>query len=226
MRGMTRSPTQTALRALVVSALGVPLAGCIVMSRNPEFPPEWAPTSTARIGSCPLIAGRYFNDGELYVTSAASCIPRQELAPGSEAGSWDCSRALVANLGLVGEAAALELRQPDEQTLDVALQDAAGATLRTQRLRLGHDFRCDTDSLYFSGTRSMHGGPGMTALGILFISGGVTNHSRAFGAAAGGTLVMTVRERMAFYHLIFGAVGTSTSYVRWPSAPAAAASAP
>ena len=226
MRAMMPFPVRIALRVTATLGLSALLAGCMVMSRNPEFPAEWAPASTARIGGCPLIAGRYLDDGELYVASAASCIPQQRLAPGSEAGSWDCSLALVANLGLAGEVEAVELRQPDEQTLDVTLQNAGGATLGSRRLRLGHDFRCDADSLYISGTRSMLGGPGMTAAGILFLSGGVTHHTRAFAAASGGALVMTVRERMAMYHVVFGAVGTSTSYVRWPSAPAAAASAP
>lgn len=220
---MTRRPVHIGLHFVAASLLTAMLGGCVVLSRNPDFPPEWAPRSSDRIGGCPRLAGRYVNEGELYVTSAAGCIPRQRLAPGSEAGSWDCSRALVSNLGLHGDASVLELRQPDDLTLEVALLDASGATLATHRLRLGHDYRCDADSLYFSGTRSMLGGPGMTAAGILFLSGGVTNHSRAFTGADGGSLVMTVRERMAMYHVIFGAVSTTTSHVRWP---AAAASAP
>lgn len=219
-------PLRTAPRLL--AALGLPalLAGCMVLSSNPGYPSEWAPPSAQRLDGCPLIAGRYVNDGQMHVTSGAACMPQSRMAKGAEAGSWDCRRELVANLGLAGEATVIELKQPDEQTLEVALQDAAGATLASKRLRRGHDFHCDADSLFFSGTRSILGGPGMTAAGILFLSGGVTNHSRALRAAADGALVMTVRERMAMYHLVFGAVDTSTSYVRWPNAPAAAASAP
>lgn len=220
---MPRRMAPLRIRIMATALLASLLGGCMVVSRNPEFPPEWGPVSTERVGSCPRIAGRYLGEGELYLTSATSCIPRERLAPGSEAGSWDCSRALPTNLGIQGTASVIDLKQPDEQTLEVTLHDAVGAALATHRLRLGHDYRCDADSLFFSGTRSILGGPGMTAAGILFLSGGVTNHSRAFSGAAGGSLVMTVRERMAMYHMVFGAVSTTTSHVRWP---AAAASAP
>ncbi len=214
--------------ALRVGATLAPLpllVGCMVLTSNPDYPSEWAPHAAARVDGCPRIAGRYLNDGELHVTSGATCMPQSQMPKGSEAGSWDCRQQLVANLGLTGEAAVVELKQPDEQTLEVALQDGAGNTLATHRLQRGHGFHCDADSLFFSGTRSMLGGPGLTAVGILFLSGGVNNHSRAFSATTDGTLVMTVRERWAMYHLVFGAAHSSTSYVRWPVAPAAPASA-
>lgn len=220
------------LCSLRVGATLVPLpllVGCVVLSSNPDYPSEWAPHAAARVDGCPQVAGRYLNEGEMHVTSGATCMPQSQMAKGSEAGSWNCSRQLLANLDLAGDATVVELMQPDEQTLAVALQDSAGATLATHRLRRGHDFHCDADSLFFSGTRSMHGGPGMTAVGILFLSGGINNHSRAFATAADGTLVMTVRERWAMYHVLIGAAHSSTSYVRWPAAPAApapAASAP
>lgn len=215
--------------ALRVGAMFGPLpllTGCMVLNSNPDYPSEWAPHATARVDGCPRIVGRYLNEGEMHVTSGAVCMPQSEMAKGSEAGSWDCRRQLVANLGLSGEASVVELTQPDGQTLEVALQDSTGAITATHRLRRGQAFHCDADSLFFSGTRSMHGGPGMTAAGILFLSGGINNHSRAFMSTTDGTLVMTVRERWVMYHVLIGAASSSTSYVRWPAAPGSAASAP
>jgi hypothetical protein len=95
-------------------------------------------------------------------------------------------------------------------------------------LRRGRDFQCDAESLYLSDTRSMLGNPGMTALGILMLSGGANHHTRAFARNTAGELVMTVRQRMVGYHLVVGMSGTMTNHVRWRAAhgPAPTASAP
>lgn len=210
-RRVTVRPSITAW-ACAVSLLA-PLAGCMTVSMNPAYPPDWSSLSMQRTGPCPSIAGRYLNQGQLYLEG-----PGCSWSPNSQTG-WDCSLLLTRNLGVEGDGSIVSLTQPDGDTLTVAVPDEEGTRQDTHVLHRGAEFQCDADSLYFSDAQSMVPGGMMTALGILTLTGGVEMHSRAFVRNEAGELVMTVRQRMAAYHLVFGFSGSGTNYVRWPPAP-------
>jgi hypothetical protein len=191
------------------------LAGCVV-GTNPNYPAEWAAPDTRRLGRCPAIEGVYVGAGSMALETGVECSTHST----AKKGDWQCSLDLATNLGLAGSGGSpVRLRQPDGETLEVTLlsENAATPTVLTE----GKDFRCDADSLYFSGTENVFGSKAMTAFGLLILTGGVANHTRAFARAENGELVMTVRGRMLFFYIGFPIAMSGTSYVRWvPSPPA------
>jgi hypothetical protein len=214
-----------ALRAgLAPAVLALPLAGCLAMSLDPPYPVDWAAPANERVGACPSIAGRYLNAGRMHLEAGASCEPRAA-DDRTGKGLWECSLKLSDNLDVAIGGPTVALSQPDEDTLEVAVDDEHGVRIGERRLRRGQDYQCDHESLFFSGTGSALGGPGSTALGVLFLSGGVNHHSRAFVRNAAGELVMSVRQRTVIYHRVFGASNTTTNHVRWRPADAAPAAA-
>ncbi|HSB25829.1 MAG TPA: hypothetical protein VLE94_22240 [Burkholderiaceae bacterium] len=194
-----------------------PLAGCMTVSLNPPYPPDWPAPVADRVGVCPSISGRYVNLGQMHLEAGASC----EGTDRPEDGLWDCSVLLTSNLGLPVSGPVAALAQPDADTLTVSVTGDDRVPREVRQLRRGRDFQCDAESLFFSDTRSMLGSPGMTALGIVMLSGGINHHSRAFARNAAGELVMTVRQRTTGYHLLFGWSGTTTNHVRWRAAETA-----
>lgn len=181
------------------------------MNSNPNYPSEWGTVVPDRLGACPLIAGTYFNKGELAIETGMGC------ANDAISEDHNCSLRLSANLNSNMTAPAIRLTQPDGDTLEMieVLEDQRVANKLV--LRRGKDFQCDKESLYWSDTQSSLGGAGMTAVGILFLTGGAERQSRAFFRTVDGDLVMTVRVRKALYHIIFGISGSTTGYVRWHS---------
>lgn len=195
---------------LLLASLAIPLlAGCVV-ARNPSYPAEWAAPDTQRIGNCPAIAGLYTGTGSMALDSGVECsTPRT-----AKTGEWQCSVDLAANLGLPDSGSApVELRQSNGTTLEIIVGPGKQAT--TAILQEGKDFSCDADSLYFSGTENAFGSKMLSAAGLLVLTGGVTNHTRAFARSRDGELVMTVRGRMLFFYLGFPIAMSGTSHVRW-----------
>ena len=191
------------------------LAGCVV-GKNPNYPAEWAAPDTRRLGRCPAIEGVYVGAGSMALETGVECSTHST----AKKGDWQCSMDLATNLGLAGSGGSpVRLRQPDGETLEVTLlsENAAIPTV----LKEWKDFRCDADSLYFSGTENVFGSKFMSAMGLVVLTGGVANHTRAFARAESGELVMTVRGRMLFFYVCFPIAMSGTSYVRWvPSPPA------
>lgn len=188
------------------------LASCIVNNFNPDYPREWGAAIPDRIGICPIINGTYSNKGELAIETGSAC------AEGAISPNESCSLLISANFDQGLSAPIISLEQPDAETLEIAGIQQGNIATNKQVLHRGKDFQCDNDSLFVSDTKSLLGGPGMTAVGILFLSGGVNHYSRAFSRTVDGDLVMTARTRETLYHMIFGATVSATSYVRWHSA--------
>jgi hypothetical protein len=200
------------LRLLAGLAI-VLLAGCVV-GRNPKYPAEWAAPDTRRVGHCPVIEGSYSSTGAMALETGVDCsTPRT-----AKTGEWQCSVDLAANLGLTGGGGtSVQLHQLNGETLEVTVF----STEPTRSiLKEGKDFSCDAESLYFSGTENVFGSKAMSALGLVVLTGGVSNHTRAFARAENGELVMTVRGRMLFFYFGFPIAMSGTSYVRWVPAPA------
>lgn len=189
------------------------LASCVIAT-NPKYPADWAAPDTRRLGRCPAIEGIYGSTGSMALETGVRCSAHST----AKTGEWQCSLDLAANLGL-GRSAGLpvELRQPDGETLEITVL-SANDPIRTV-LKEGTDFRCDADSLYFSGTENVFGSKAMSAVGLVVLTGGVSNHTRAFAKAENGELVMTVRGRMLFFYVGFPTVMSGTSYVRWAPSP-------
>lgn len=200
---------------ILVGLAIVLLAGCVIAT-NPKYPADWAAPDTRRLGRCPAIDGIYGSNGSMALETGVDCsTPRT-----AKTGEWQCSLDLATNLGLAGSGGwPVQLRQPDGETLEVTVFSAP-EPIRTV-LKDGKDFRCDADSLYFSGTENVFGSKAMSALGLLILTGGVSNHTRAFARAESGELAMTVRGRMLFFYVGLPITMSGTSYVRWaPSTPA------
>lgn len=123
---------------------------------------------------------------------------------------------LANNLGLSDGTFVVELRQPNEDTLDVLLHPASSdESIVMHTLKKGKEFSCDAESLYFSQTaNAMPGALAVTA--AVLLSGGVVNHTRSFARDRDGGLVMTVRDRMLFFYFGFPIYLNGTSHVRWP----------
>lgn len=189
------------------------LAGCVVAT-NPKYPAEWSAPDARRVGRCPAIEGVYVSTGSMALETGVQCSG----AHTAKTGEWECSLDLATNLGLAGsKGAPVRLRQPDGETLEVTLITESAAPPIV--LKEGREFRCDADSLYFSGTENAFGSKAMTAFGLLVLTGGVANHTRAFARAENGDLVMTVRGRMLFFYIGFPFVMSGTSYVHWTPPP-------
>ena len=186
----------------------VPLVtGCIPVMNNPPYPIEWSPVALERVGSCPVIAGTYSNQGSLYIEAGVRCTsPRRD-------GRWSCDLELAPNLGIAGSAVTVEITQPDEQTMNVRLLDENATVQHVATLYLAKDYQCDPDSLYFSSAGSV--------VAARALSGAVLNHKRAFVRDAKGELVMKVREDTTALMLFIGIVKSDTSYVRWMPASVA-----
>lgn len=203
-------------RELLALTVAVPLLAACVIAKNPSYPPEWAASDVQRIGSCPAIAGVYAGMGLMALDSGVDCFtPRT-----AKTGEWHCGLDLAANLGLPdGRGSSVELRQPNGETLEVILHSSNGAS--TAVLKKGKDFSCDAESLYFSGTENVFGSKFMTAVAAPLLTGGVSNHTRAFVRTEDGQLTMTVRGRMVFFYLGLPTVISGTSHVRWVAPRAA-----
>jgi hypothetical protein len=202
------------LQLLEGLAIGL-LAGCVVAT-NPNYPAEWATLDTRRLGHCPAIEGIYVSTGSMALETGVECSTHST----AKKGDWQCSLDLATNLGMAGSGGApVRLRQPDGETLEVTPL-SENATIPTV-LKEGKDFRCDADSLYFSGTENVFGSKFMSAVGLVVLTGGVANHTRAFARAENGELVMTVRGRMLFFYVGFPIATSGTSYVRWVPSPLA-----
>ncbi len=177
------------------------VTGCIPIMNNPPYPIEWSPAALERVGSCPAIGGAYANQGSLYIEAGIGCsTPRRD-------GRWTCDLELAPNLGVAGSAVAVEIAQPDAQTMSVRLLDENAAAQHVATLHLGKDYQCDADSLYFSSTGSV--------VEARALSGAAFNHKRAFVRDAKGELVMKVRDDTTALMLFIGIVKSDTSYVRW-----------
>lgn len=202
---------------LVFATWLVSLGGCVAMD-TPQYPEEWAAPDKLGIGDCPALAGVYRDAGRSALVGSVEC-PKKTSVPGSEAGEWNCSLHLSVNLGLHTRATEIELRQPDDRTLEVVPHDAPPEEVSTRMLRRGQDFSCDAGGLYIGGTSSAMGNTAFTVTGALLLTGGVLNHTRAFARTQDGALVMTVTESKSLFAWGLPAHFRYTSYVRWVPAP-------
>ena len=193
------------------------MAGCMANINTPNYPVEWPPASTERIGACPVLSGTYVGAGSLYIDSGIRC-PR----PQTQEGLWSCDLQLAPNLGVASHAVTVEIEQLDDEAINVRLLDEIGATKEMRTLHLDKEYRCDEESLYFA-SNGLHASFAPAPLPSGFLS----QHSRRFNRDAKGELVMTVRDDMqALLLLLIGVVTSATSHVRWipagaPSCPAA-----
>lgn len=208
---MSLVPLRTLGLVLTVASLTF---GCITRSVNPGYPKDWPPPAPDRVGTCPDLSGTYRNTGELYIESGIVC-DRQHIAPGAEAGFWDCRLELAPNLGIDKSADAVELRHPDPASLELTLLDVHGKRVESRTLKLEKDYQCETDGLNFSFTRSLLGNPTSTVIGAVMLIGGVLNHSRTFLRDSEGNLLMIAREQSVAWGIVIGGTGSATSYVRW-----------
>jgi hypothetical protein len=199
---------------LVVAPLA---SGCIMMSNNPDYPKEWPQPGEHHSGTCPDLTGIYRNAGELYIEAGINCSrSKGKVAPGAEDGHWHCKLELVPNLLAVETRANnVAISQKVPGAIQLELLDDSDVPIETHTLHQGKHFKCISDGLILSSTRSLYGGAGFTLVGIMTLSGGVLNHSRTFSRDSMGNLVMTAKEWSAVYGIVFGGTHSSTSYVRW-----------
>lgn len=188
-----------------------------MMSNNPDYPKEWPQPGEHQAGTCPDLTGVYRNAGELYIEAGINCNrSNAKVAPGAEDGHWHCKLELVPNLLAVEmRASKVAIRQKELGTMQLELLDDTDLLIETHTLHLGKDFKCGSDGLIVSSTRSLFGGTGLTLVGIMTLSGGVLNHSRTFTRDSASNLVMTAREWSAVYGIVLGGTHSATSYVRW-----------
>lgn len=184
-----------------VNLVAALLTGCINLSNNPEYPHEWAARSYGTIGSCPDIAGSYSNDGSLYIDSGILCQRNYKMGP--DKGRWTCRLDLASNFGINdAPMEAIEITQPDPNTLKIELHNLSDIARKTFVLHQGEGFQCDARGIVFSGTS-----------GTLPFTH--SKHSRSLFPDKSGALVMKVHDVEFIYSLVMGAAYSGTSYVRW-----------
>jgi hypothetical protein len=190
------------------------LSGCFATTRTSPYPPDWPLAKTIGSETCPVIAGRYLNAG----------TPSQGLGASmgffcsqGRRSSWSCDYALATNL-LVNDPAfrlaqAIEIQQPDSNTLSISVPDDASVQPRT--LSRSHlDFHCDASGLTISSTGSVMN-PLSSAVGLLALTGGVASSSRTFRPANDGSLIMDVTNESFFVHGFVGGTLKGQGFVLW-----------
>ncbi len=71
-------------KVMLAAILLATFPGCIVLSRNPPYPSDWAPLSSERIEGCPSISGTFQNVGVMHIESGKSCDKHQETQSSSD----------------------------------------------------------------------------------------------------------------------------------------------
>jgi hypothetical protein len=207
--GPARSPLIVLF--LVVTTI---LSGCFATNRTSPYPQDWPQANTIGSETCPVIAGQYLNAGTPSPGLGASM---GFLCSQAWRSSSSCDYGLAGNL-LVNDRAflsarAIEIQQPDSNTLSISVPDDASAHPRT--LSRSHlDFHCDASGLLISSTGSIMN-PASTALGLVALTGGVASSSRTFRPANDGSLIMDVTNESFFVHGFVGGTLKGQGFVRW-----------
>jgi hypothetical protein len=204
----------TVRRSLPALAVALCLSACIPFSRTGPYPTGWPPLAAVEQGRCPTIAGKYFNHG--IVSGEISCVERQTRSKAE----WNCDPDLSENLAHLRGGDWVELRQPDNDTLLVIVPD--NPTPKVLKKSRG-DFGCDkagltksaAGSVYSEEGRSDLANAGVTFLGVMTLSAGITSSALTFRPAQDGSLVMEVEDSLAMYDVLFAVVGTVNGFVRW-----------
>jgi hypothetical protein len=194
----------------VVLGTACGLAGCV--SRDP-YPDYWPALTTAPKSSCADIAGRYRNEaihtGRCYAGDSAYKA------------EWTCDVRLTWALGepaIASDEQSVEIRQPDADRIEIV---TSGAT-RVLRRSAG-DFDCDDEGIEFSQhastfskqDESKAANATLTAMELLFASGGVNSLSLHFSRAADGSLVAKLSESSSGLVLAIPYHRSSRHYLRW-----------
>jgi hypothetical protein len=216
-------------------AVAVMLGGCVRTTKS-TLPDNWsaAKANTAvRIpagvrSECPTLAGRYGNAGEMAVQTPAVGCGSHKYRMRAE---WQCDVSLARDIAdLDGRREWVELRQPDQDTLQIVSSDPAVAV---KELHRSHgDFTCTAHglertihaSMMSMGDNSASPSIGMDAfngMGTAFGAAaygsiGLRTLTRSFNIAADGALVMDVSESQGGLLLLIPHYIKTETYVRWP----------
>lgn len=195
-------------------------AGCAV--RGTQYPADWPTLANEHQGRCPLIQGRYLNNG----ASAAQCPVEGR----RWTYAWDCDTTLTSNIltGLPHEGYGshwVEIKQPDENTIVVTM--AEGTTPVTLKQGSG-DFSCDSNGVTISRSGSSFSQAGVSEVGNVLVttvnglvgSGGVDTLSRRFERARDGSLVMKVTTSSYTSYVFIPTYVSWSQYVHWRGLPA------
>src|SRR5215469_3457284 len=170
--------------------LSLALSGCVYSSTIVPYPHEWQSADGVRIGECPDLGGPYRENGDKYIESGVICA-----APGDIKlmRQWNCSLSLPENLaGRVTASNSWEIHQIGE-ILTLTPVDESGSRGESIDLVKRKDFECVAGSLVTHHGGSMLGGPLVTAVGVLLLSGGHNSLQRSFTRNRAGELVMQIR---------------------------------
>jgi hypothetical protein len=214
------------------------LCGCAV-SRSDPYPEGWAPTEPGVSGQCPVIAGRYVNNGAVSAELSAYC-GRNASRKYPQTNAWSCDSRLSANLGQPNRSASpgwIEIQQPDSDSIRISIPDDDSVVPWVLKHSAG-DFECDGSTVKISklgSSYSSYRSPAAnafitTGVALTHLSGGIVSSSLSFRRVAEGTLVMDVRDQdVGAFVLLFWYAKTTTGYVKWdaygPPASVPAASA-
>lgn len=214
------------------------LCGCAV-SRNDPYPEGWAPTETGVSGQCPVIVGRYVNNGVVSAELSAYC-GRNASRKYPPINAWSCDSHLSANLRQPNSAASpawIEIQQPDPDSIRISVPDDDSVGPWVLKQSAG-DFECDGSVVKISkwgSSYSSYRSPAAnafitTGVALTHLSGGIVSSSLSFRRIADGTLVMDVRDQdVGAFVLLFWYAMKTTGYVKWDaygpatSVPAASA---
>jgi hypothetical protein len=211
-------------------SLGMLVSGCFSRTAI-TYPSNWQPTVAVHAATCPQIAGRYVNLGEIAQgTQPAQCSVGGRRGPSR--GEWSCDTTLSNNVADITTGDWLELRQPDDDTLIAVSSDPAVDVQQMHRSK--GDFTCSAKGL----ERRIHAS--MTSIGnnsahppaaadaynafatvatMMYASGGVNSLTRSFNVAADGALVMSVSQSTNEVLLLIPLHERKETFVRWERAP-------
>jgi hypothetical protein len=197
------------LGLLLVAVL---LSGCFATNRTSPYPADWPQARTIVSQTCPVIEGRYLNTG----TPSAGLVASMDFFCRQGRPSWSCDHGLAANLvddPAFLSARAIEIRQPDLDTVSVSVPD--DPSIQPRKLSRNQlDLKCDVSGLVVSRTGSVMNAAS-TVLGVLALTGGVASSSRSFRPLSDGSLLMDITNEEFFMHGFVGGTVRAQGFVRW-----------
>lgn len=189
------------------------VVGCHVGKWDVNYPDTWSPQVENLMGECPLIAGRYLNQGERRLSSAgADCYSNcgaliSELKDGNKVLSYNN----LADKERIKDRI-IELRQPTDKLLDVIeWKDVNGELKEMSQFQLSAengDFFCEDGDFRLKNR---------VYATILLIGNAVTTESRVFNMAEDGALIMKRFTKTGGHAFIFPEAYGVGEWVRWPA---------